>query len=122
MCRLGPEPMVLVSVSVWQWRPWLEALVGDLVNAQESLEIGMPTHVPQLRVGRFSVLARMWMRNGWLRAQPGDGEGQQSTSSLASLVGNQRLFFITATWLRFKGSCALRGKGWAGAGDRGHFH
>lgn len=31
-------------------------LVGDLVNAQESLEIGMPAHVSQLRVpGRLSV-------------------------------------------------------------------
>lgn len=43
-------------------------------------------------------------------------------SSLASLVVSQRFFFITAIWLRFKGSCAPRGKGWAGSGGQGHFH
>lgn len=33
-----------------------------------------------------------------------------------SLAGLWRFLFIMAIWLRFKGSCALRGKGWAGGG------
>lgn len=44
-------------------------------------------------------------------------------SSLADFIWGQRVVFITtAIWLRFKGSRALRGKGWAGGGgDGGHF-
>lgn len=38
-------------------------------------------------------------------------------SSLADFIRGQRVVFITtAIWLRFKGSRALRGKGWAGGG------
>lgn len=41
-------------------------------------------------------------------------------SSLADFIWGQRVVFITtAIWLRFKGSRALRGKGWAGGGGWG---
>lgn len=41
-------------------------------------------------------------------------------SSLADFIWGQRVVFITtAIWLRFKGSRALRGKGWAGGGGMG---
>lgn len=41
-------------------------------------------------------------------------------SSLADFIRGQRVVFITtAIWLRFKGSRALRGKGWAGGGGMG---
>lgn len=41
-----------VSVSSWQWRPWLETLV----KAQESLEVGLPTHIPHSLELRLSAL------------------------------------------------------------------
>ena len=40
--------------------------------------------------------------------------GPLCASSLASLVVRQKFFFITAIWLKFKGSCALRDKGLGG--------
>lgn len=75
MCGRGPGPIAWVSVSLWQWRPWLETLV----NAQESLEIGLPTHITHsLELEGFLCLSALWMKNVWPRAQPGGGDVQYS--------------------------------------------
>ena len=47
--------------------------------------------------------------------------GPLCASSVANLVVRQKFFFITAIWLKFKGSCALRGKGLGGGWIGGTF-